>query len=210
MKYRIGTAVLVGGRSTRMGQPKENVIIKGDGRTFLEKICDEVDDCYGSCIVSRYLSIRRGQAAGRTGYTNVEDEYDDIGPLGGFVSVLKRAKTDKLDAVLFIACDIIGYNKDEIGSICGVYAGEDILWARTEGKDIQPLASIYSVRALTALEKMAEAGIYRIRDAKEYADRVGFYDSNNPSAYMNLNSPSDISAFVMTDVKERKRGNYDT
>ena len=39
----IAVAILFGGKSGRMGSPKENVVIPGDGRTFLERMCDEAN-----------------------------------------------------------------------------------------------------------------------------------------------------------------------
>ena len=188
MTYRLGAAVLVGGRSRRMGRPKESVVIEGDGRTFLEKICDEVDACINDHICLRYLSVRKGQKTGRDGYVSIEDKYDDIGPLGGIISVLERAGEDGLDAVLFLACDMIRYNSEEITSVCSRYKGEDILWARTDGTDIQPLASIYSTGIVKNLRNMADKGDYKLRDLEKYVKHTGFYDSNDAGLYMNVNS----------------------
>ncbi len=193
-RYRIGAAVLIGGRSTRMGSPKENMVIEGDGRTFLDKICDEIDRHFGDCICGRYMSVRRGQTANRQGYMPVEDEYDDIGPLGGIISVLKAAKRDGLDAMLILACDMIGYTDEEMQKICAAYSGEDILWVRTEDGYIQPLGSIYSVSVLDTATSMAEEGIHRIRVMGDRMKNVGHYDSDCPEAYENINSPDHLKA----------------
>ncbi len=186
--YSIGAAVLVGGRSTRMGSPKENMVIEGDGRTFLDKVCDEVDMCTGSCIGARFLSVRKGQETDREGYICVEDEYEDIGPLGGMIPVLKKAGEYGMDAVLFIACDMISYDKEEISSICGLYKGEDILWARTGENKIQPLASIYSVELVKYAVRLADKGEYKIRNIEQYAKCINHYDSKNEEKYINVNS----------------------
>lgn len=188
MTYRFGAAVLVGGRSKRMGRPKENVIIEGDGRTFLGKICDEVDACFNDGICRRYLSVRKGQKTGRDGYVSVEDRYDDIGPLGGIISVLERAEEDGCDAVLFLACDMIKYNREEIASVCSRYGGEDILWARTDGRNVQPLASIYGTGIVKAAGNMADKGDYKLRDLEKYVKHTGYYDSNDAGLYVNVNS----------------------
>jgi molybdopterin-guanine dinucleotide biosynthesis protein A len=187
--YKIAAAVLIGGHSTRMGRPKESVVIEGDGRTFLDKICDETDACFGSCISGRYLSVRRGQQASRNGYITVEDEFDDIGPLGGIISVLEAAGRDGIDAVLILACDMISYTENEIRNVCGAYNGEDILWARTDGSIIQPLASIYKVGVLRDAKSLAQEGVYRLRELDGRCKRTGFYDSRDRSAYENRNHP---------------------
>lgn len=186
--YRIGAAVLIGGRSTRMGSPKENMIIKGDGRTFLDKICDEIDKSIGKCVETGYISLRRGQQVPEKGYVAVEDIYTGIGPLGGIISVLEAARRDGLDAVLILACDMIDYTESEIEAVCGCYSGEDILWVRTPGGDIQPLGSIYSTGIIRSAVSLASNGIYRLRALGDAVNRVGYYDSPDVKAYRNVNS----------------------
>ncbi len=186
-KYRIAAAVLIGGHSERMGRPKEGVIIEGDGRTFLEKLCDEIDACPDGFFCGHYLSVRPGQRAERKGYLTVEDRYRDIGPLGGITALLERAEKEGADAVLILACDMIRYPVKEIERICKTYRGEDILWARTEGKVLQPLASIYSVKLLERAVRQAEEGRYKLRELGEGPVRTGFYDSDHPEAYDNIN-----------------------
>ena len=186
--YRIAAAILVGGQSKRMGSPKEKMVIKGDGRTFLDKICDEADACMDSCIEALYLSVRKGQRVSRNGYIQVEDEYDSIGPMGGICSVLNRAAEDGLDAVLFIACDMIKYDSEEISSICRSYKGEDILWARTGGYAIQPLASIYNVNIVSTIKGMADKGDYKLRNMEKYLDNIGYCDRADINKYDNVNT----------------------
>ena len=115
-----------------MGQPKESVIIPGDGRTFLDRICDEIDKAYQKIISQRYISQREDQQIIRDGYVPVYDKYTGIGPIGGIASVLERAGKDGYDATLFLACDMTGYHYDEISQICTRYHGEDVLFARTD------------------------------------------------------------------------------
>ena len=97
---RMAVAVLVGGRSIRMGLPKESVVIPDDGRTFLERICDEVDIISERLFVARYLSVRDGQCIERDGYINVPDRYAGIGPIGGIYSSLEKAAGPRLERTL--------------------------------------------------------------------------------------------------------------
>ena len=94
-----------------------------------------------------------------------------------------------MDAVLILACDMIRYTENEIRRICDSYKGEDILWARTDGRDIQPLASIYSVKILDECLSQAGDGVYRLRDLDKRCKRTGFYDSADSPAYENRNDP---------------------
>ncbi len=189
-KFKIGAAVLCGGRSKRMGRPKESVVIEGDGRTFLERICDEVDKVFPDLICKRYLSVREEQDINRDGYERVTDIYEDIGPLGGTAAVLTRAAEDGVDAVLILACDMTAYDHDEIRNICGIYDGEDILFARTEESGLQPLASIYSVSVLPAVIDRISKKDYRIRDLADLVNTTGYYDAARGACYHNQNTPS--------------------
>ena len=187
--HRIAAAVLIGGKSSRMGRPKEDIVIPKDGRTFLDRICDEVDVCFGTCLCKRYLSVRKGQTRAKDGFIVVEDEYDGIGPLGALVSVLNRAAEDKCDAVLLLACDMICYPASEIIKICGEYKGQDILFARTDKENLEPLASIYGVNLTETARMMAESGEFKLRALTQYSDNISYYDSDDPGAYKNVNKP---------------------
>ncbi|MCR5508699.1 MAG: molybdenum cofactor guanylyltransferase [Lachnospiraceae bacterium] len=188
-RYKTAAAVLVGGRSVRMGRPKENVVIDGDGRTFLEKVCCEIDRAYLSGVIcKRYLSVRKGQETSMEGYVRTEDAFDGIGPLAGLISVLKRARSDGAGSVIILACDMIGYTYDELTGICRAYKGEDILWARTRTGFIEPLGSIYSVNILEKAIELAESGRYRLKDLEGARTVTGYYDSASPVCYENINS----------------------
>ncbi len=187
-KYRIAAAVLIGGRSKRMGSPKDEMIIDGDGRTFLRKICDEIDSCFPEFIIKKYISVRKGQKSKISGYTAVEDKYDDIGPMGGLVSVLQAAEKDGIDALLLLACDMIRYDAHEIEAVCRAYNGEDILWARTDRIHIQPLASIYSVCILDAALDQILENDHKMRDLAGKVKNVRYFDSSSAEAYININT----------------------
>lgn len=188
-RYKLAAAVLIGGRSTRMGRPKENMVIEGDGRTFLNRICDEVDKAYPDIIKGRYLSARVDQDSIREGYTKVTDLYEMTGPISGIVSVLKKAENDGYDAVLILACDLIKYDIKEITAICERYRGEDILLARTDGCSIQPLASIYSVSVIPAAVSNIRKKDLKIRNMISESINTGYYETERSFAYENRNSP---------------------
>lgn len=189
--YKLAAAVLTGGRSSRMGRPKENEPVPGDGRTFLEKICDEVDSVGDELFLKKYLSVRRDQDIYRAGFDRVEDEIPDIGPLGGMISVLKRAESDGIDAVLMLACDLISIDSAEIKKICRAFRGEDIVFTRTENGGLEPLASVYGVSVLVYAREMASRGDHRPRNLAGGAEIVAFYDTLEDWKYKNCNRPAE-------------------
>ncbi|MCR5687935.1 MAG: NTP transferase domain-containing protein [Lachnospiraceae bacterium] len=171
-----------------MGRPKHSVVIPGDGRTFLDRMCDEIDHVYPSVVRGRYISMRPDQNIEREGYKCVCDRYEAIGPLGGIASVLADAKRDRFDAVLMLACDMTAYDSQEIINICERYDGDDILFARTDETDIEPLASIYGITVLDAIQTQIDNGDYRIRDLEKLVENIGYFDSVYPERYFNQNT----------------------
>lgn len=91
-------AILAGGRSSRMGEPKEGVRLR-DGRSMLEHVaeallpvCDEVV-VVGSC---------RGFDPGRLGLKHIADLRSGLGPLAGIEAALRSATGEHY---LFATCD---------------------------------------------------------------------------------------------------------
>jgi molybdopterin-guanine dinucleotide biosynthesis protein A len=191
-KFKIAAAVMVGGKSSRMGQPKENIIIPSMGITFLDKICGEIALCMDSKISGCYLSVRRGQSIERSGYVCVQDTVDEIGPMGGIYSVLLRAGKDGYDAVWFVACDMIRMEAEEIRNVCERYGGEDVLFARTGQSFIQPFGSIYKTDVAEVLKKKIDEKNYRIRSLMDEDILIGYFDSMNLEMYDNINEKSDL------------------
>ena len=93
----VGVAVLIGGKSSRMGSPKEQLITK-DNQSFLMRICSEMD-----FFKYRYISHNSSQKYSYDGYRNVTDLIENIGPMGGIYSLLKTIESE---SELVVACDI--------------------------------------------------------------------------------------------------------
>ncbi|MBQ6385395.1 MAG: molybdopterin-guanine dinucleotide biosynthesis protein B [Lachnospiraceae bacterium] len=179
----VGTVILCGGRSTRMGQPKEEVIIPWDGRTMLDHICDEM-----LFFKDRYLSVRPQQKRLRPDYIPIPDLCGEIGPAGGIFSALAVCKTDGL---LVLACDMPRYTRQQAEKLLAEYRGEDILILKSPG-GLEPLASIYSKSVLPALYRMIADKNYRIRSLLDNVMRVRIVEDDDAAAYQNVNRPEEF------------------
>lgn len=90
--------VLAGGKSTRMGRPKDQINWHGKqqryhGADLLKGFCDEV-----------FISCRPEQLQGiADGYQALPDTFLDMGPLGGILTALRK---DREAAWLVVACDL--------------------------------------------------------------------------------------------------------
>ena len=192
-QYRIAAAVMIGGNSSRMGRPKENILLPGENITFLDKVCREVDGCEALDRPGRYLSVRRGQQVSREGYTPVWDQFHGIGPMGGVFSVLEKAGEDHFDAVLFLACDMVRMESVELTDICEVYQGEDILFVKTENHFVQPFGSIYKTSITEVIRQKIDHGDYRIRSLLDSGCDIRIFQSERPYMYENINEIGDLS-----------------
>ena len=173
----VGIAILAGGKSSRMGRSKTDMILPGDGRTMLDRICDEMSsfDC-------RYL-------VGRTDYQIVEDLYDDIGPMGAICSLLTVSEAD---ALLVLACDMPGYRREHALRMMQLYAGEDILIPETAG-GYEPLAAIYSKKMLPLIrEKIAEQR-YKLVSVMKSSRNVRVLTDQDEKPFKNINSIEDLT-----------------
>ena len=87
-KFTLGTAVLAGGKSSRMGQNK--VLMEYQNRRFLDRICEELrgfdeKPCISAAIPGEYEDL---------GLPVVCDEHREIGPMEGIRQVLIHTSCD--------------------------------------------------------------------------------------------------------------------
>ena len=190
MGSEVGIAILTGGLSKRMGTAKENleICIGGEKTTFLEHLCKEF-----SGFEHKYLSVNRSQSICIPGYVLIKDEYDEIGPVGGIYSVLKRAD---VDALLIVACDMPRFSKEAAEYFILNWDGKSTCIATLDGRR-EPLAGIYAKSALPFLEEQIRRQEYkvgllherigsRLIDMSDY--REAFTNINTMSEYTELSS----------------------
>ena len=87
-KFTLGTAVLAGGKSSRMGQNK--VLMEYQNRRFLDRICEELQGfdekpCISAAMPGEYEDL---------GLSVVCDEHREIGPMEGIRQVLIHTSCD--------------------------------------------------------------------------------------------------------------------
>ena len=122
-----------------------------------------------------------------------DDIYQDIGPLGGIHSALKRAKT-----VFVVASDMPNLSEKLILRQIELYKNRnfDILVPRHKG-GIEPLHSIYPHKCLASIEENITQKIYSIR---KFYDRfnVGYIDLQNSDikCFFNVNTLEDYQKLL--------------
>lgn len=158
MDNKLAIAILMGGRSRRMGRRKDTIVLE-NGETFLQRICRECET-----YNEKYISINISQHdidtfASEKGFFVVEDEYEDIGPMGGILSILKKIRSE---AVLVIAVDMINVKKEHIDRMLLNYDGEKAL-VSISGNGSEPLFSVFSKKCIPEISFQISKGEYSLR-----------------------------------------------
>lgn len=99
---RTAAGILAGGKSRRMAGYHKGSLLTPEGRTFTEKIADEMKKITDTVYIS-YGNIVQTEV---DGCRVVRDIYKNCGPLGGLQAVLSRAADDGAEAVMVAACDM--------------------------------------------------------------------------------------------------------
>ena len=171
--------VLCGGRSRRMGRPKESLTI--DGRTFLDRAIERhrPDDV----LLSGSLTA--------DGTTTVNDERPDAGPLGGLQSLLNAADADWLlispvDTPLLTAADVARLRAVAERGL------DDVVAFRSDGRVHLTIAAYRVVVCRPVVSRMLDADVRRM-DAVCDRLRCRFLDCD--AAHLrNINTPEDFAA----------------
>jgi molybdopterin-guanine dinucleotide biosynthesis protein A len=155
---RTGSIILTGGRSKRMGRPKESLRIAG--QTLLGRTVETLLGCTEPVVVV----ARAGQelpvlpAKARV----ISDEVADAGPLAALVAGMRFLRREDLlgeqDAVFATGCDnpflpaaVVAWLVDRLGDA-------PLLMPFALGH-LQPLCAVYRLAVLPAAEALLEKGI---------------------------------------------------
>jgi len=179
--------VLAGGASSRMGRDK--ALIEVEGRTMLERGIDLLRP-----HVREVLVIGDPAKYATTHGTVIPDLEPGLGPLGGLVTGLKRARYVRL---LVIACDLPNLNDRLMVRLKAMLdEGHDAVVPR-HADLIEPLAAAYHRRAVDAFEVCVSKRMLKMSDALSQV-RTAWLDVDPgregwpQELFLNVNAPSDL------------------
>ena len=197
MKMCVG--ILAGGKSSRMGRNKAFLPYKES--SFIEGITRECED------FSRILiSANQTEVYENMGFTMVKDEKEEFGPLEGIYQIVKKIDTEY---VLILATDMPYIKRAFLQKFTNslkelkdtqkeVNEMPSCVVLRAGGR-VQPLCSIYSKKALPAIEKMREKGEHKLRILFDRVDTM-YVDIENLGfsidVVMNINTQDDYQEMI--------------
>lgn len=187
---RVTVFLLLGGTSRRMGQPKSELIYRG--QPFWAQIAESL-----STVGTVVLSLR--QNSGRYPYPTVTDVYDNCGALGGMISCLRVCQTP---LAFFCACDMPLLTADVPTHLMSMLPAQaQAVVPVSHDGHAHPLCAIYRREVLPILEQQLAAGDLRVLHLLEHI-RVHYLPIAQNSALerqlMNTNTPEEYRALCQT------------
>ncbi|KAA2223142.1 NTP transferase domain-containing protein [Chryseobacterium sediminis] len=178
--------VLAGGKSLRMGNPKDKINWHGKEQRYyaadlLAQFCENV-----------FISCRQDQLEHfDTDYNALTDTFLNMGPFGGILSAL-RSQRDK--AWLVVACDLPLLDKKSLEFLI---RSRDVEKAATTYESPfdglpEPLITIWEPKSYPLLLNFLGLGNTCPRKVLMNSDTL-ILKPNNPDALMNVNTPEEMA-----------------
>lgn len=193
---RLGSLILAGGRSTRMGRPKESLPFAGE--TLLARTVATMASCTAPVVVA----ARREQSLPTLAHDvdRIDDERTDRGPLPAIAGALRFLRehhrfTDR-DAVFVTGCDAPFLSADVVRFLAARLGDTSLVMPRA-GDFAQPLCAVWRLDTLAAIDTLLAqdvlaphriAGLVTTRIVA--ADELRAVDPELRSL-RNVNSPAD-------------------
>ncbi|MGK6340727.1 NTP transferase domain-containing protein [Chryseobacterium sp. DT-3] len=183
---KLNGLVLAGGKSLRMGNPKDKINWYGKEQRYyaadlLAPFCDEV-----------FISCRQDQLENfDTDYSALTDTFLNMGPFGGILSAL-RFQRDK--AWLVVACDLPLLDKKSLEFLIENRNTEKVATTYESPFDglPEPLITIWELKSYPLLLNFLGSGNTCPRKVLINSDTL-ILKPDNPDALMNVNTPEDMA-----------------
>lgn len=183
---KLNGLVLAGGKSQRMGNPKDKINWHGKEQRYfaadlLAPFCNEV-----------FISCRKDQLENfDPNYNALTDTFLNMGPFGGILSAL-RSQRDK--AWLVVACDLPLLDKKSLEFLI---ENRNIEKAATTYESPfdglpEPLITIWEPKSYPLLLNFLGSGITCPRKVLISSDTL-ILKPGNPDSLMNVNTPEDMT-----------------
>lgn len=197
----IGGAILAGGKSSRMGRPKD--LLPWRGGSMISELAKEVTACQLSClIVSNHPEQLPADITHYRGVTIVPDAVPSAGPVSGLVTAFRRTTEEVL---LVLSCDLPFMDREQIHRLLDYAKGVqdwDVIAVQEQGR-LHPLVALYHRRTQLfwedALRQKQLRLMSTLAELRVHETPAGLLD---PWAVFNANTPEE---YQMAIEEERKR-----
>ena len=194
---RIGAILLSGGRSERMGRPKESLPLGGE--TMLGRALQSLVGAFAPIVVVA-RDPQQALPALPEGVVRIHDEHSGAAPLAALVTAVRgrgaAAGSAPEDAAFVTACDQPYLTASAVRWLCDRLGDHELVMPRT-GELLQPLCAVYRLSVRPFAERLLATGTATPRSLAAAArarvleeDEVRAFD---PSLrfLQNVNTPED-------------------
>lgn len=184
----IRACLLIGGRSSRMGQPKH--LIRGkNGQTWVEHTVDLLNPFVDEVVLSGKGDVPETV----THLTRIPDLPEVAGPLTGILSAM-RWQPDS--CWLLIACDMPNITKEALVWLLASRTPDSHGTVPRLHDDgfVEPLLALYEPEARGYFEELAASQIFRIsKVAKQIKILTPVVPEHIAESWRNINTPEQLS-----------------
>ncbi len=185
---KLSTAILAGGKSRRMNGENKSFLTYQQ-QTFIESILSQL-----STFDETLISVQSRREYEELSYPLVEDDIQDIGPLGGLYSCLKHCRNEYL---FVCATDMPLLKKELIEYMLEFTHPEYDCFVIQSADKIHPLCGIYKKSVISTIGKMIEAKDYRLMNLLEQVNTKYIpltYSCFDESIVANINTKVELAA----------------
>jgi molybdopterin-guanine dinucleotide biosynthesis protein A len=186
MRAEATAIIMAGGGSTRMGQDKSMLPVKG--QPMIKYVLDRLAPHFDRVIVSADDASKYAFL----GVPVVPDRIAGRGPLIGIASALAASASD---VNFVLACDVPEFDMGLVRRMLRDCRDHDAVVPRTGGSQYEPLFAIYTKSALKAIEQALSSGKTRVIDGLVGCD-VEYLDLGPDEQLKNVNTMDEYRQFL--------------
>jgi molybdopterin-guanine dinucleotide biosynthesis protein A len=133
----------------------DKALLSLDGETLLARTVRAVSE-----VSAEVLLIGRVASDGASSARYLADDFPNLGPLGGLLTGLRRAR---YPYAAVVACDLPFLNADVLRLLLEVAEGYDAVVPRLDGR-AHPTLAVYGRSSIGAIERQVARGDLSLRD----------------------------------------------
>ena len=178
--------VLAGGKSTRLGQDKAEIVYLG--QTLLQRSIDLLQTMTGQVLVA-------GRSDPNFGVPSLLDDRPGLGPIGGIITALRLYG----GPLMVISCDLPFLSQENLKALIkarNMCARSEVMmttYQQIETGFIEALVAIYEYKALSLLQESIASGCNKLSRAIPAHLRCHIpYSLQKCSNFFNLNTVQDL------------------
>lgn len=190
-------AILIGGESRRMGQPKALIRVPADGPTMLERVFRVVEACS-----DRVVLVGTDRSVVPREFAEIDRVTDaGAGPVGGLIVALQASETP---FVLLTGCDLPFLSATAVRAVIdlAVEAGRGVVPVTTRADGTETLQSLHAVYPCNQLGVIQDAFLDGATSLREVVERLDMVRLRADTAqhgdwtdwsFFNVNTPADLA-----------------